>query len=173
MALRKGSTLRGWSERGARVVQKGFTLIELMIVVAIIGILAAGGIFIYQDYVIRARVSEARAASAVARPAVIDNATSNTGNFSHGYPPPSTTVNLDGIAIEPTTGVITVDLSTRAGGGNLIIIPYTGLETSPVALVAGTTPDGVIKWRCRAAGSSFSLGSAGTALAKYTPSECR
>jgi len=144
-----------------------------MMVVAIIGILAAGAIFVYQDYLVRARVSEALSASAVARTAVVDNATSNTGDFGLGYPPPSATVNLDGISLDSTTGIITVELSAKAGGGNLVIIPYTGAEATPVALAAGSTPDGIIKWRCRAAGSSFALGAAGTALAKYAPSECR
>jgi type IV pilus assembly protein PilA len=173
MALLKGRTLRGWSGQCKSALQKGFTLIEVMIVVAIIGILAAAAVFVYHDYVVRARISEALAASAVARTAVIDNAASNTGDFAHGYPPPNATVNLDGIGIDSTTGVITVDLSARAGGGNLVIIPYTGTEAAPVALVAGTMADGIIRWRCRAAGSAFALGSAGTALAKHTPAECR
>lgn len=173
MALLKGRTLRRRSKRCAGALQKGFTVIEVMIVVAIIGILAAGAIFIYQDYLVRARVSEALSASAVARTAVVDNATSNTGDFAHGYPPPNATVNVDGITLDSTTGIITVELSAKAGGGNLVIIPYTGTEATPVALVAGSTPDGIIRWRCRAAGSSFSLGTAGTALAKYAPAECR
>src|SRR5690606_35838553 len=109
----------------------------------------------------------------VARTAVIDNAASNTGDLAHGYPPPNATVNLDGIGIDSATGIITVDLSTKAGGGTLVIIPYTGTDVAPVALSASTMPDGVIKWRCRAAGSSFALGTAGTALAKYAPAECR
>lgn len=173
MTLLKSRTLRRWSRRGVSALQKGFTLIEVMIVVAIIGILAAGGIFIYQDYLVRARISEALTASAVARTVVVDNATSNTGDFSLGYPPANATVNLDGISLDSMTGIITVDLSAKAGGGNLVIVPYTGTEATPVALVAGSTPDGIIRWRCRAAGSSFSLGAAGTALAKYAPAECR
>ena len=173
MASSKGGTLRGWSGRSVNALQRGFTLVELMIVVAIIGILAAGAIFIYQDYLVRARISEALAASAVARTAVVDNATSNTGDFGLGYPPPNASVNLDGIAIDSTTGIITVDLSTAAGGGNLVFVPYTGTEAAPVALAAGTLPDGAVKWRCRAADSSFALGFAGTAPAKYAPAECR
>lgn len=173
MASQKGSAFRRWNGRCEGALQKGFTLIEVMIVVAIIGILAAGAIFVYQDYLVRARISEALAASSVARNAVIDNATSNTGDFAHGYPPPSATANLDGIVIDSASGIITVDLSAKAGGGNILIIPYTGAEAAPVALAAGNTPDGIIKWRCRAADSSFSLGAAGTALAKYVPAECR
>src|SRR5690606_24055804 len=110
MALLNGSTLRRLSGQGMRALQKGFTLIEVMMVVVIIGILAAGAIYVYQDYLPRARVSEALAASAVARAAVIDNATSNSGDFSLGYPPPNATVNLDGINLDSSTGVITVDL---------------------------------------------------------------
>src|SRR5690606_18271302 len=110
--------------------------IEVMIVVAIIGILAAAAIYVYNDYVVRARVSEALTASSVARAAVIDNATSNTGDFAQGYPPPHTTENIDGITIDSTNGIITVDLGERAGGGVLVIVPYTGSEATPVALAA-------------------------------------
>lgn len=165
--------MRRWSGRCVSALQNGFTLIEIMIVVAIMGILSAAAIYIYNDYVVRARISEALAASTVAQVAVVENATSNSGDFGRGYPPPNATVNLDGITIDSATGIVTVELSAAAGGGNLVIIPYTGMEAAPVALVAGNMPDGVIKWRCRAAGSSFALGSAGTALAKHVPGDCR
>src|SRR5690606_14663289 len=118
MVVLKGSTLRGWSGRGVKALQRGFTLIEVMMVVAIIGILVAGALFVYHDYAVRARISEALSVSSMARTAVVDNAASNTGDFSHGYPPPSATVNLDGIAIDSATGTITIDLGAAAGGGS-------------------------------------------------------
>ena len=170
MALLNGSAL---CRRFGRKLEQGFTLIEVMIVVAIVGVLTAATIFIYNDYVVRARVSEALSAASVARTVVLDNATSNTGDFAFGYPPPNTTANLDGIAIDSASGVITIDLGARAGDGTLVIVPYTGAEATPTALVAGTMPEGAILWRCRAAGSTFALGVAGTALAKHTPAECR
>jgi len=173
MAFPNGSALCRRYRRYARAVEKGFTLVELMIVVAIIGILAAAAIYIYNDYVVRARVSEALAASAVARTVVIDNATSNTGDLAYGFPPPNATQNLEGISIDAMTGIVTVALGERAGGGTLVFVPYTGPEAAPIALAAGTMPDGVIRWRCRAAGSTFPLGVAGTALTRHTPPECR
>lgn len=153
--------------------QTGFTLVELMIALAIASILAAVAIYVYQDYPVRARASEALAASAVARTAVIDNATANTGDFSHGYVSPGATENVSSIAIEPTTGVITATLAAAAGGGTLVFIPYTGSSAAPAPLVAGVTPDGIIQWRCRADGSSFALGPVGTLKARYAPAECR
>jgi len=170
MALLNGSAL---CRRFGKKLEQGFTLIEMMIVIAIVAILAAGGIFIYQDYLPRARVSEALAASAVAKAVVVDNAASSKDDLGQGFPPPNATVNLNGIVIDSTNGLITVELGTAAGGGSLVFVPYTGTEVAPIALAAGTMPEGSIKWRCRAAGSSFPLGIAGTALAKYAPAECR
>ena len=67
-----------------RSMQKGFTLIELMIVVAIIGILAAVALPAYQDYTVRARVSEGLVLAATAKASVADNA-SNNKPFAAGF----------------------------------------------------------------------------------------
>ena len=157
-----------------RQMQKGFTLIELMIVVAIIGILAAVAIPAYQDYTVRARVTEGLSLASAAKTAVVENASSGASSYDLGYQAPSPTRNVTSVVPNGASGVITIAYTAAAGGGNLILAPYTGGFAAPVALpAAGTPPNGAIGWRCRAAGSTFGVGAAGTLLAKYAPSECR
>jgi len=90
-------------------VQKGFTLIELMIVVAIIGILAAVAIPAYQDYTVRAKVSELMLAASSAKSAVTENAQNNF------------TINSSGIGATIASGG-KVDSSSIGANGNIGVV---------------------------------------------------
>ncbi|HBG29416.1 MAG TPA: pilus assembly protein, partial [Gammaproteobacteria bacterium] len=96
--------------------QQGFTLIELMIVVAIVGILAAIAIPAYQDYTIRARVTEGMSLASAAKTTVAENAMSGTA-FSAGWTAPSATDNVTSVGISSSNGTITITYTAAAGNG--------------------------------------------------------
>ena len=140
-------------------LQKGFTLIELMIVVAIIGILAAVAIPAYQDYTIRAKVTEGLSLATAGKTAVSEYFSSHgslpDGNTTAGMSPPASIVgnNVSSVAVG-TNGVITVTFSgtPAIAGSTLILTP--------------TTAGGGVKWSCTST-------TAGTIDGKYRPSSCR
>ena len=139
-------------------VQKGFTLIELMIVVAIIGILAAVALPAYQDYTVRARVTEGLSLASAAKTTVAENAASGT-NLDAGWTAPTATDAVTSVAINGGNGEITITYTAAAGGGTILMVPQSG----GAALASGTVAPNSIVWDC--AGGSLD--------AKYRPSSCR
>ena len=170
-----------------KTAQKGFTLIELMIVVAIIGILAAIAIPAYQDYTIRSQVSEGLTLAAAAKSAVSETF-SNTGiapadRQAAGMTPDAVDTNGNYVSqVEVTNGVIEITYSSaapqrandRINGETVTLVPYV-------------SADGSVSWKCRVTGSTATPGGSlmgagtsqaatnavGTLDARFAPAECR
>jgi type IV pilus assembly protein PilA len=157
-----------------RNLQQGFTLIELMIVVAIIGILAAIALPAYQDYVVRSRVTEGLSLAFAAKLAIAENA-SNGAPFARGHTPITAADNLKSVAALAiaNSGLIGITYNANAGAGILNLWP----SSNGAALVIGTPPTTAIDWTCfsvgKAAVNGYVAGAAATTLAKHVPAECR
>lgn len=162
-------------------IQKGFTLIELMIVVAVIGILAAIALPAYQDYTVRSRVSESLVMASAAKIQVQSmlasgNPLNDSQGYAAGFTAPSATENTAGITINPQTGIITLTTSNAAGNGTLTFTPNIAGNLLPDGRTAFQPPAGAVAWRCAAAGASaagFAGVTPGTLPARFAPAECR
>ncbi|MBL4833803.1 MAG: pilin [Pseudomonas sp.] len=143
--------------------QKGFTLIELMIVVAIIGILAAIALPAYQDYTARSQMSEAITLASGARTAVTEFYTSN-GTF----PASNTSAGLSANATDISGNYVA---SVAVSTGGLITTTMKGTDVSEgirskTMLLSPTTNAGSVEWTCKTGGSA-------AVDNKYLPSTCR
>jgi type IV pilus assembly protein PilA len=160
-------------------MQKGFTLIELMIVVAIVGILAAVAIPAYQDYTIRAQVSEGLSLASAAKAAVVESYGSNGG-----WP-----TNNEAAGLGKSTDIKGKYVASVAVVNNVVTVTFGQEANSAITtnntltFTAGLSDNGDVAWQCGSKPMADGInegptafaasGAGGTVPQKYRPAECR
>ena len=162
-------------------IQQGFTLIELMIVVAIIGILAAIALPAYQDYTVRSKVTEGLVLAGSAKIAVAEGFQSNdmagvTAAAAAWNPDFVATKYVSAMTITAASGLITITYGAATPQISTLTLTLTPF-INRAALVAGAS--GNMDWACAsttattAAARSLTVTTLGTVNPRYVPTECK
>lgn len=139
-----------------RSIQQGFTLIELMIVVAIIGILAAVALPAYQDYTVRAKVSEVMLAASGGKTAIAE------AYQTLGHMPAVASSGITSQTSKYVSGVAYTTTATNIGVLTATAQGDAAITGSTLVLTGTADTTGVVTWVCT-----------GTIQAKYKPANCR